>query len=156
MPDRNGLEILPELRAAHPGVKVLMITMHVNRALAEASISGGAHGYIPKECSRDELLLAISEVLAGRVHISPHIPRHTARMSLGASHLALGNLTPRQHEIFRFIGEGHSTTAIAAELGIVEKTVEFHRARIRKALGIANEWGLLRYAVLLRAAEVER
>ena len=156
MPDRNGLEILPELRTRYPGVKVVMLTMHVDREFAGSTISLGAHGYVTKECGREVLLAAIAGVMAGRTFISPDVPRHTRRAPLKAPHLSVAALTPRQHEILDLLGQGKSTRAIAQALHLSDRTVEFHRARLRKALGIANEWGLVRHAVLLKAGMPER
>lgn len=155
MPDRNGLEILPELRAVRPHLKVLMLTMYVDRVLVDTALSLGANGYVPKDCSVDELRTAIDEVLAGHTHVSPRIPKHTDRSALKAIHPSLAALTPRQHEILRLLGEGKSTGGIADTLHLRPSTVSYHRANIRKKLGIDTEWGLIRYAVLMRADEAE-
>jgi DNA-binding NarL/FixJ family response regulator len=156
MPGRSGLDILPELRMVRPALKILILTMHADRVLAETAIHGGAHGYVSKDCTDDELLIAIAEVLTGKIHISPHIPSHTQRSGMEASHQALAGLTPRQHQILTMLGEGKSTAAIADLLQVSVKTVEFHRARLRDKLGIKSEWGLNRYAVLIKAAMAER
>ena len=156
MPGRSGFDLLSDLCLMRPELKILILTMHLDRVLAEACINSGARGYVPKECTEDDLLLAISEVLAGRIHISPLIPRRTDRVSLKAAHPSLASLTPRQHEILHLIGRGESTALIAAALRISDKTVEFHRANLRQSLGIATEWGLTRYALLMKAAEAER
>ena len=155
MPDRNGLEILPELRAVRPNLKVLMLTMYVDRVLADTALGLGAAGYVPKDCGVDELRSAIDEVLAGHIYVSPRIPKHTDRSALKATHPSLAALTPRQHEILRLLGEGKSTGGIADTLHLRTSTVSYHRANIRKKLGIDTEWGLIRYAVLMRADEAE-
>lgn len=155
MPDRNGLEILPEVRAVRPKLKVLMLTMYVDRVLADTALSLGANGYVPKDCGVDELCTAIDEVLAGHTYVSPRIPRHTDRSGLNAVHPSLAQLTPRQHEILRLLGEGKSTEGIANSLHLRTSTVSYHRAHVRKKLGIDTEWGLIRYAVLMRAEEAE-
>ncbi len=155
MPDRNGLEILPELRAVRPNLKVLMLTMYVDRVLADTALSLGANGFVPKDCGVDELRTAIEEVLAGHTHISPRIPKHTDRSALNATHPSLAGLTPRQHEILRLLGEGKSTEGIANMLHLRTSTVSYHRTNIRRKLGIDTEWGLIRYAVLMRADEAQ-
>jgi DNA-binding NarL/FixJ family response regulator len=155
MPDRNGLEILPELRAIRPNLKVLMLTMYVDRVLADTALSLGANGFVPKNCGVDELCTAIEEVLAGHTYVSPAIPRRTDRSALEATHPSLAALTPRQHQILRLLGEGKSTAGIADTLALKPSTVSFHRANIRKKLGIDSEWGLIRYAVLMRADEAD-
>jgi DNA-binding NarL/FixJ family response regulator len=155
MPDRNGLEILPELRAVRPNLKILMLTMYVDRVLADTALSLGAHGFVPKDCGVEELRTAIDEVLAGNIHVSPRIPKRTDRSGLAATHPSLAALTPRQHEVLRLLGEGKSTEGIARTLHLMVSTVSYHRAHLRKKLGIDTEWGLIRYAVLMRAQEVK-
>ena len=92
-------------------------------------------------------------MLAGRRYLSPRIPPITNKMSLGAAHIGLSRLTPRQHEILRLIGDGKTTIEIADALGLSARTVGFHRSNIRRALGIDSEAGLTRWAVLFRVGE---
>ncbi|MEP7383693.1 MAG: response regulator transcription factor [Gemmatimonadota bacterium] len=149
MPHRNGLELLPEIASAYPDLKVLVVTMHVDRALADLSMQKGAHGFIPKEASAEELNGAIELVLSGKTFISPRVPRRSFRDSTALQHPALDRLTPRHLQILRLIGDGKSTSDMAEILGVSPRTIEFHRASIRKALGITTEWGLMRFAIML-------
>ena len=150
MPHRNGLELIPELLRAVPALRILVVTMHVDRALADLAIQAGAHGFIPKESSADELNRAIQQVLDGQRYISPKVPRRSFRDGAAVDHPELDRLTPRHLQILRLIGDGKSTSDIASVLGVSPRTVEFHRASIRKALGITSEWGLMRFAIMLR------
>lgn len=149
MPHRNGLELLPEIAEAYPNLKILVVTMHVDRALADLSMQKGAHGFIPKEASADELNGAIEEVLAGKSFISPRVPKRSFRDGAALQHPALDRLTPRHLQILRLIGDGKSTSDMAEILSVSPRTIEFHRASIRKALGITTEWGLMRFAIML-------
>lgn len=149
MPGRSGLDLLPELVRDHPALKVLIVTMHVDRVLADAALLAGAHGFVPKDSPVEELVVALNEVLAGRRYVSPHVPRVSNRVSLGASHLGLSRLTPRQQEIVQFIGAGKTSEQIADALGLSVYTIGFHRKNIRRVLGIDTEWGLVRYAILV-------
>jgi DNA-binding NarL/FixJ family response regulator len=151
LPGRSGLDLLPDVRGLQPHMRVLIVTMHLDRVLAEASLAGGAQGFIPKDSGIEELQVAIDEVLAGRRYLSPRVPKLTHRVSLGAKHLGFARLTPRQQDIVRLIGLGRSTAEIGNLLGLSPSTVTFHRANIRTALGIDSEWGLIRYAVLVQA-----
>ncbi len=153
MPHRNGLDLLPELVKSFPNLKVLIVTMHVDRAMADAAMLAGAHGFIPKEASAEELNDAISQVMLGKRYISPKIPRHTQRDGSAIDDPALDRLTPRHKQILRLLGEGKTSQQIADSLGVSHRTIEFHRASIRRALGITNEVGLLRYAVMLQGRE---
>ncbi|MCC7002582.1 MAG: hypothetical protein IT357_10545, partial [Gemmatimonadaceae bacterium] len=93
---------------------------------------------------------AIQTVLRGESYISTRVPSSSNRVAMDATHAALAALTPRQHEIIRFVADGLTSTEIAKRLGLSERTVAFHRTNIRTKLGIESEGGLLRYALLLR------
>ena len=150
MPHRNGLELIPGLLETLPAVRVLVVTMHVDRALAELALQAGAHGFLPKESSAEELNQAIQDVLDGKRYISPKVPRRSFRDAAAVERPELDRLTPRHLQILRMIGDGHSTAEIADELGVSPRTVEFHRSSIRRALGITTEHGLIRFAIMLR------
>jgi two-component system invasion response regulator UvrY len=152
LPGRSGLELLPEVRRIQPGLRVLVLTMHVDRILAEASLAAGALGFVPKDSGMEELETALAEVLAGRRYISPHVPRSSHRMGIDAVHLSLSRLTPRQQEILRLLGEGRSSGEIAHRFGLTTSAITWHRARIRQTLGLANEWELARFAILVHLA----
>ncbi len=157
MPNINGLELIPRIVEHAPNIKVLVVTMHVDRALADLAISSGAHGFIPKESSAEELNDAINQVLTHeKPFISPRVPRRSFRDGTAVGDPALDRLTPRHKQILRLIGDGKSSQDIADYLGVSPRTIEFHRAGIRKALGITTEWGLMRYAIMMRVNESER
>ena len=149
MPHRNGLDLIPELVVAFPTLRILVVTMHLDRTLAELALQGGAHGFIPKGASADELNNAIRDVLDGERYVSPKIPRRGFRDGAALDDPALDRLTPRQRQVLDLIGQGRSTMQIAESLSLSPRTIDFHRAQIRKALGVSNELGLLRYAVML-------
>jgi DNA-binding NarL/FixJ family response regulator len=152
MPVRNGLELISMIRRRAPDVKILIVTAHNDRRLADASLSAGAHGFVPKVASGDELISAVSEVLAGHTYVSRWIPAVSHSSSLSAKHLALSSLTPRQHEVFLLMGEGKSCAEICGTLGLGASTLTFHKYRIMRTLGIRADADLIRYAVLIRAA----
>lgn len=148
MPHRNGLDLIPELVAAFPTLRILIVTMHLDRTLADLALQAGAHGFIPKGASADELNGAIREVLSGERYISPKVPRRSFRDGAALEDPSLDRLTPRQRQILDLIGQGKSSGQIADLLSVSPRTIEFHRAQIRKTLGISNEMGLLRYAIM--------
>ena len=71
LPDRTGLEVIGDLRGAGLATRILLVSMHTDRTLADAAIQRGAHGYVPKDASVTELRHALAEVLAGRIYLSP-------------------------------------------------------------------------------------
>lgn len=156
LPDRSGLEIIADLRSELPATKIIVVTMHADRVMADASLQTGAHGFMPKDAGIPELMAAIDQVLAGYKVVSPRIPKLVAvRSSLSGAAFGLAQLTPRQRRIVHLIAEGKRSVDIAAELGCTPATVTFHRTSIRKALGLDSEFALLRYALLVRLSEQE-
>ena len=155
MPDRSGLEIIADLRAELPDIRIVVVTMHADRIMAEAALQSGAHGFVPKDAGVEELKLALAQVLAGRRFISDLIPRNVDHSAGAGLAVGLAKLTPRRRQIVRLLGEGKSTREIAAELSLVPATITFHRTRIRGILGIESEWDLVRYAWLVRMSEKE-
>jgi DNA-binding NarL/FixJ family response regulator len=157
LPNRSGIELIPELSTLAPLMHILVVTMHVDRVLADSAIRLGAHGFVPKDAGIDELRLAIAEVCAGRIYLSPHIPPRTYR-GMGPEGGIPGSrsLTPRQVAILRMIGQGMSTEAIAETLGVSIHTVHFHRRNIHGVLGLKTELELVRYAVLVTLAEPQQ
>ena len=155
MPRKSGLDVLPELRKRWPKLKILILTMHLDRQLVDLTVSLGAAGYVPKDSGLPDLLTAIDAVMKGEHYISPLIPKHTERTSLHALHPALCSLTPQQQKILLLLGEGRSSAAIGKAMGLTESTITFHRANLRRKLGIESELGLVRFAVLMRAVVPE-
>jgi DNA-binding NarL/FixJ family response regulator len=149
MPHRNGLELIPELSARFPALKIIVVTMHVERSLADLALEKGAHGFLPKEAPADELNEAIERVLGGDRYVSPRVPKRAYREA-SLRQTELDKLTPRQRQIVELIAQGKTTPQIAESLGVSPKTVEFHRHSIRRTLGLTSEFGLLRFAIVSR------
>ena len=156
LPGRGGLELLPEIHAIQPDLRVLVLTMHVDRILADAALAAGASAFVPKDAGMDELERALESVLAGHQFISERVPRTSHRLGPDAVHASLSRLTPRQQTIIRLIGQGRTSAEIATQLGLTESTITFHRQRIRRLLGLASEWELVRHAILVEVASKER
>jgi DNA-binding NarL/FixJ family response regulator len=154
LPDRSGLEIMADLRDELPEIKILVVTMHAERVMADASLQSGAHGFVPKDAGVAELETALEAVLAGERYVSEQVLKQpSARAYPPGSAVGIAQLTPRQRRIVRLIGEGTRTADLASDLGVTAPTITFHRHAIRKTLGIETEWGLLRYAILVRMSE---
>lgn len=152
LPGRSGIDLLPDIRRAKPDLRILVLTMHADRILAEAVLAGGALGFVPKDAGMEEVEKGLGEVLAGRRYVSPRVPKHSGRVALDAMHASLAKLTPRQQRILKLVGEGKTSAEIGERLGVSEATITFHRHNIRKALGLSSEWALLRHALLVHLA----
>ena len=103
----------------------------------------------------EEVEEALNEILAGRRYLSPRIPKTSHRMGLDAVHLSLSRLTPRQQEIVRLLGQGRSSGEIAEHFGLTTAAITWHRRHIREVIGLANEWELARFAILVHLATNE-
>jgi len=156
LPDRSGLEIIGDLRQHAPAVRILVVTMHNDPVLVDSALHSGAHGFVPKNAGLQELCTAVHEVAEGRRYVSPRLPRRGDRPADGSEQFGFANLTPRQRQIVRLLGEGKTTAEIAAALSLSPNTITFHRSRIRKALGITSEAALGRYAFIIQLAQDER
>jgi DNA-binding NarL/FixJ family response regulator len=93
LPDRNGLDLLPDIRHLQPSLKILVVTMHLDRYLAAACLASGAHGYLPKNASQQELLYALARVLAGHQYVSSLVPKNSQRVGPAARHTATSGLS---------------------------------------------------------------
>lgn len=151
LPDRNGLELLKDIKAQYPAVKVLMVSMHDESLYAERALRAGARGYIMKEEAADKLIEAIHTILAGRIYVSSEMSARIIEMFSGNSSTnqvaPLSRLTDRELEVFEEIGRGKATREVAEMLGISARTVDAHRAHLKKKLGLKDGSELVRYAV---------
>jgi len=147
----NGLDLVKTLRSRGVQVPILMLSMHDEDLYAERALRAGARGFVMKQEPAEVLLSAIHKVLDGKVHVSDRIASKIL-LSLGGKspssvHLAdIQSLSDRELEIFDMIGGGRSTREIAKALELSVKTVETHRAHIKKKLGSATTAELLKRA----------
>jgi DNA-binding NarL/FixJ family response regulator len=154
----NGLEAAARFREQHPGVKVIILSMHASEEYVLQALRAGAAAYLIKDSATAELELALKSVMRGETYLSPAISRqvvegYVRRMGAGAQ---VDPLTPRQREVLKGIAEGRSTKRIAVDLGLSVKTVETHRAQIMERLGIRDVAGLVRYAMRTGLVPPER
>ena len=156
LPLLNGLDAARQIKQAHPKTKILMLTMHADKAFVVESFQVGVAGYVLKQSLSNELQQAVLEVLKGNTYISPTVaqglvehmnkPSSTdqgGQESKGFDH----SLSPRQREVLQLVAEGRSTKEIASILNVSTKTVEFHRTRIMKELGLKTRPELTKYAI---------
>jgi DNA-binding NarL/FixJ family response regulator len=152
LPNRSGIDVLEDLQYEALRPRVLVVTMHVDHALMEAALRLGAAGFIPKDASGTELLGAVEEVLAGRLYVSPRVPKHGHRGG-NAARMGFLRLTPRQQEIVHMLAQGMSSGQMAARLHLSQWTIHFHRKNIRRVLGIHSDPEMHRYAMLVEWGE---
>jgi DNA-binding NarL/FixJ family response regulator len=150
LPQLNGLDAARQIKRTDPKVRVIFVTVQMNRDYVREAFEAGASGYVVKQASSAELLNAIKEVSNGRFFLSPIIAdRFLAETpSPDVSPLRLfTSLTPRQREVLQLVAEGKSAKEIAASLFISVKTVEFHKKHLMEELNLKTSAELIRYAV---------
>ena len=147
MPGAPFLETLRELRARHPAIRVLVLSVHPEDQWAVRALRAGASGYLTKDHSPDQLLGAVRRVYRGGKYVSPTLAEHLAGQvdgdGQGAPHELLSD---REFEVMRRLGSGLTVSQIAAELALSPKTVSTYRARILEKMAVASNADLVRYA----------
>jgi DNA-binding NarL/FixJ family response regulator len=146
----NGLELVKELTSSHPGLRLLVCSMHEEGLFAERCLRAGASGYVNKEAAGSEILDAIATVRSGKTFLSPQLAdRLLQRMVSGgpAEQSPMESLTDRELEVFGLIGQGLTTRQIAERLGLSYKTIESYRENIKAKLSLKNAAELCRHAV---------
>jgi DNA-binding NarL/FixJ family response regulator len=151
MPNLRGIEAAREIRSLYPRTKVLILTMHKNKEYLYHAIASGANGYLLKEDSDEELLLAIEMIFKGGTYVTRKLTgtmaQDLSRAISGKYPLASDSLTRRETEVLKFIVKGKTNAEIADILSISTRTVENHRANIMKKLNVKKTAELVRYAV---------
>jgi DNA-binding NarL/FixJ family response regulator len=150
MPGLNGIQVIAQLHADHPDVRVIVLTMHDSVEYVREALRAGAAAYLLKDSSPLELELAVRAVARGGSYLSPTVSRHVVadyvRRTADGAEVSDG-LTRRQREILQLIAEGNTNQAIATSLQLSIKTIETHRAQLMERLGIRDVAGLVRYAI---------
>lgn len=148
MPDRGGLDILERIRAAHPELKVLVVSGLPERQYAPSVLKMGASGYLPKDMAGPELLGAIDTVMSGQRYVSELLAEELANSLLGGREAAPHEaLSAREFQIFLKLASGRTIAEIAEELCLSVKTVSTYRSRILQALSLTNNAELTGYAL---------
>jgi DNA-binding NarL/FixJ family response regulator len=138
----NGIELATVLRARHPSIRVLMLSMYDNREYVQSAIRAGALGYVLKESPTEEILAAISAVCVGGRYFSAQVSNTVTQTDAAAP-----PLTAREHEVLLLLAHGRSNKTVAQELDISVRTVEAHRFSLRRKLGVDSAAELLKIAV---------
>ncbi len=148
----DGLDLLKNLRARHPSLPVLILSMLDETLYAERALRDGASGYIMKQEATERVLVAIRRILGGEIYLSDRMASRMLHRFVGSSQEGpprspIADLTDRELEVFRLIGEGHGTRQIAEELHLSVKTVESYQAHIKDKLSLKNARELVQRAI---------
>ena len=146
----NGIELVKNLKARYPDLPTLVLSMHDESLYAERALRAGSRGYIMKEEAIEQVLVAIRRALLGEIFLSEKMKsRMIQQMASGKGKVVsspIEQLTDRELEVFRLIGEGHSTRQIAGQLHLSVRTVEAYREYIKGKLNLKNATELVQHA----------
>lgn len=147
MTPMSGFDATERIRQASPDSRVIGVSMHSQPAYARKMLQVGAHGYVTKNSSREEMVRAILEVDKGNKYICDEIRNIISEQMTDTATQApdIQNLTDREIQIIHFIKSGHSSKEVASELEISLKTVEVHRHNILKKLKLKNTAALVNF-----------
>lgn len=152
MPRMNGMEAIKEIKRESPTTKVLVLTVHRAEEYILATFRAGADGYLLKDSTHAELVMAVKKVLSGKHYISPEISEKVIEGYLDGRRTlktksSWETLTQREREILKLIAEGYKSKGIADDLCISVKTVEKHRANLMEKLDLHSIQALTTFAI---------
>lgn len=157
LPLLNGLDACRRVKKSCPEVKTIILTMHSEPHFVNEAFRVGVGGYVLKSSVADELLFAVQEVLKGRTYISPVVAQGLLNQKLESpadSPIRPKSTPPvtlslRQREVLQLVAEGKSNKEIASAINVTVKTIEFHKSRISKELGVRTTAELTKHAITL-------
>jgi two-component system, NarL family, nitrate/nitrite response regulator NarL len=150
MPEMSGLEATPLIREKFPNTKIIVLTVHDNKEYIFKILRAGAHGYLLKDTSPEELARAIESVAQGGAFFSPGVSNVLlegfVRTADRQDTIQESELSEREHEVLRAIAQGKTTKEVATELNLSARTVETYRVRLKRKLNARNVAELLNHA----------
>jgi DNA-binding NarL/FixJ family response regulator len=147
----DGIELVRDVRAHHPQLPILVLSMYDEAIYAERMLAAGANGYIMKQAASEQFLIALRRVLDGSIYVSEAVGNNMIqKFAAGGSYIStnpIDRLSNRELQILHMIGKGMSTREAAQSLNLSIKTVESHRQRIKRKLNLSTGTQLVQYAV---------
>jgi two-component system invasion response regulator UvrY len=145
LPGIGGLELIRDVRRLQPDTRIVVVSVHPAQEYARRALSIGAMAYLDKSAAPEEMVKAVSEVLAGRIYTSPSLTDPADGTE--AARLPHEVLSDREYQVLRLLGTGKTVSQIAAELALSVKTVSTYRGRILKKMSLRTTGALVRYVV---------
>jgi len=148
MPGKSGIELIRQVRAEKPKLRILILSMHEEHQYAVRAIRAGASGYLTKDSASRQLVEAIRKVATGGAFISAEVAQQLALGAMpdaqGPAHAALSD---REFQVFQLIASGKSVSDIAERLNLSVKTVSTHKSNILQKMNMSTQAELIRYAI---------
>jgi len=148
----DGIDLVREVRAQRPGLPLLVLSMHDEVLYAGRLLAAGASGYLMKQAGPEQLLVALRQVLAGRVYLSREMrdaqqaAQETPGRQPGPVADLLGRLSNRELQVLNLLGRGFSSREAAESLNVSVKTIEAHRQALKRKLRLTTNTQLLQYS----------
>lgn len=151
----SGLELIKSVKAAHPKLIMLVLSMYDEALYAERVLRAGASGYVMKQEATEKVLIALRKVAAGGIFLSDRMSSKFMHQLVGGGRTSpngslIERLSDRELEVFGLIGEGRGTRQIAEQLHLSIKTVESHRAHIKEKLNLRSATELVHRAIQMK------
>ncbi len=148
MPGKSGVELIKQVKAEKPKLRILVLSMHEEHQYAVRAIRAGASGYLTKESAASQLVAAIRKVGGGGAYITPEFAERLAQDAMPHAQGPLhASLSDREFEVFHMLVDGMSVNEIASRLHLSAKTISTHKARLMEKLGVDSTADLVHYAV---------
>jgi DNA-binding NarL/FixJ family response regulator len=152
LPGNSGIDLIRDLKARHPELPLLVLSMHDEMLYAEQAMRAGAGGYVMKQEPPERLMEGLRTVLKGEMFVSPRLASTMLNAFVGGSSRANGRsgielLSVRELQVFEGIGSGMSTQQLGPKYGISPKTIETYRVHIKRKLGLTTGNELVHAAV---------
>ena len=155
----SGLELIKDIKAQHPKVNTIVLSMHDETLYAERAMRAGASGYVMKREATGKVLAALRAVLAGGLFFSNVVNAQLAQKLVQGSSdnsTVVGSLSDRELEVFQLLGRGFNTRQISEQMNVSFKTVQAYCARIKEKLNLANINELIFHAVRWHESQQQR
>jgi DNA-binding NarL/FixJ family response regulator len=147
MPGLNGLDVCKEITRKQRKMAVLILSIYDDEEFVARALENGAAGYLMKEADNDQLATAIRTVARGELYLAPGVSRSVLQRLGRISEDPYQKLTSRERQVLQLITEGKTNRDVAAALGLAVKTIDTHRTRLMRKLGIHDQTALVKYAL---------
>lgn len=147
LPGVGGLAMIPRLREKTPNSKILVFSMHDDPIFAARALEAGSHGYLMKSSRPEDLITAVNTLVDGRVYLEHGIATSLAVLHAGGGSDPINQLSARELQILRLIGQGQRHGDIAEQLNVSYKTVANTASLLKTKLGAKSLSDLIRIAI---------
>ncbi len=148
MPDKNGLDVLKELKSKKPSLSVLILSMHPEEQYAKRVLTAGASGYLTKDTAPEELIIALRKIYQGGTYIGASLGEKLAMdLNRDLNKQPHETLSDREYQVMCMIASGKTVSEIAREIFVSVKTVSTYRMRLMRKMNLENNAQLTSYAV---------